>query len=178
PAIDSHEPGSGWLYIMDLRTGEPIMAFGDPSLPENIAEFEAAGVPIFEMEGDHSDPWPIGSHGPLIEVIDENTLRLMVHDNGNEERGFTRTMVYELDLITKKARIVFEYEGDVLFETWGNAVPAFDDQYVLANWAAPSEGFMTIRDWDGELHWKMDYEEGYDLATYHVEIIDPIVEQL
>jgi hypothetical protein len=81
----------------------------------------------FEMAEGHEDPWFSSAHSP--EFLDNGNL--LVYDNGDYERGFSRVMEYEIDLEDRTTRVVWEYPGSLTDDPWFN--PSLGDADRLDN---------------------------------------------
>lgn len=91
---------AGLLYKIDYDSGDILWALGERG--------------DFEMEGGHKYPWFEMQHDPAI-LEDGHVL---VYDNGQLERGFSRVVEIEIDEQEMTARMVWEYPGHLTEDHW------------------------------------------------------------
>jgi hypothetical protein len=68
----------------------------------------------FEMLTVHDDPWPSHQHAP--QLTDEG--HVLLFDNGDDDRGYSRVVEYALDESAFTAELVWEYPGDMAEDPW------------------------------------------------------------
>jgi len=81
----------------------------------------------FQMVGAHEDPWFAGQHAPTFLP----NGHMLVYDNGQGARYYTRVMEYALDEEQMEAEVVWEYPGDGVDDIW--YADAYGDADRLAN---------------------------------------------
>ena len=96
------------LLKIDRVTGEVLWTLGDDG--------------DFVNETREEDPWFIGAHGPEIQP----NGNVLMYDNGDGHRGYSRAVEYALDEDGGEAFIVWEYPGagtddHFLNGVWGDA---------------------------------------------------------
>jgi len=90
------------LYRIDRASGELEWSFGEDG--------------DFAMLTEHDWPWPSHAHAP--EFLADG--HLLLYDNGDMGRDFSRVIEYVLDQDAKTAEIVWEYPGALANDVWFN----------------------------------------------------------
>ncbi len=88
------------LVAIDVASGEIAWVLGEGA--------------DFQITGADPHPWFAQAHAP--ELVGENGL--LLHDNGDAERGFSRAVEYALDLDAMTATIVWQYPPEGVDDPW------------------------------------------------------------
>ena len=156
-------------YKVDRATGDVLWAIG------LTGDFEA------DTNAEH--PWFEGAHA--VDVLENGNL--ILYDNGESDRGFSRVIEYALDETAMTSEIVWEYPGTIAEDSWQNL--AWGDVDILDNGnvfivagAAPlsddaSRLFEVDR--DGTMIWQMWWDTSDELVgSYAAERIPALAEPL
>lgn len=120
-------------------------------------------------------PWPIQQHSP----IHLGGGRLLMYDNGDEARGFSRLLEYELDEAGMVANIAWEYRGEEPWFTdfWGDA-DRLPNGNTLAVAGTNGGGGVASRIFevtaDGGLAWEIAFPTGdpFGVGNYRAQHLD------
>lgn len=70
----------------------------------------------FTLNGAGPYPWFTGSHG--LDYLGDG--KLLMYDNGNLGREYSRAIIYQVNESTMEASIIWEYSGDDVSDQWYN----------------------------------------------------------
>jgi len=151
------------VWKVDRATGEILWTLGEGG--------------DFAADPDHETPWFEMAHS--VDPIGDN--HFIMHDNGSNDRHWSRVVEYALDETTMQAEIVWEYPGDLVDDQWyvvscGDVdLLDNDNRLVVAN-----TRIMEITP-GGERVFEYNWipvDETPDLRSYQAERIEALVETL
>ncbi len=159
------------LYKVDRASGDLIWAFGEGG--------------DFAMLTEHEYPWPSHAHAP--EFLPGGTL--LIYDNGDMGRDYSRVIEYDLDQDAMTAAIVWEYPGALADDAWFNFAMGDADRLangntlVVAGTLVPNDDQSRLFEVtpDGEIVWEVRLAGDHGAAAaggFMAERIPALVEAL
>ena len=154
------------VYKIDKFTGNIIWRFG----------FNGD----FRFEGDSPIPWPHFAHAAKI----LKNGNILIYDNGNDIRDFSRAIEYEIDEVKMTAKIVWQYDGGYdRWQTnyWGDAdrLPNGNTFICAGTLEEGVESVLKEISPSGEKVWEMVFPLPADnivLSVYNAVRINPPTE--
>jgi len=157
------------VYAVDRGTGEILWTLGKDR--------------DFEMVGNYPDPWFSGAHA--TEMLGDGTL--LMYDNGDSDRGYSRAVQYALDLDEMTFELIWEYTGgdDQPWQNiiWGDA-DRLDNGNTLvtagSNGSDSSHARVAEVTPDGTIVWEFVQSDDSDepVGTYMSERIPVLLGRL
>ena len=155
------------IYKIDRATGDLLWTLGTDG--------------DFTVDGDDTDFWFSFAHA--VDVLDNGNI--LLYDNGNDARDYSRAIEYELDEIAMTAKIVWQYGNEVgdKWQTfyWGDAdrLPNGNTQVVAGSFSRIGASAIKEIDASGEKVWELSFpHDGGEsvLGMYNAERIIPPVQ--
>ena len=151
------------VWKVDRATGEILWTLGEGG--------------DFAPDPDHEWPWFEMAHS--VDPIGDN--HFIMHDNGTNERHWSRVVEYALDETTMQAEIVWEYPGDLSEDRWYVVSCGDIDQLDNGNRLVVANTRIMELTLAGELVFEYTWipvDETPDLRSYQAEKIPSLVQPL
>ena len=162
----------GNTFEIDLDSGDVLWTFG--------------------VDGDFApDPYaiePFPMHAHAFSILDDGNL--LIYDNGDEDRGYSRVVEFALDTEAMTSEIVWQYPGTLAYDPWWCSawgdVDRLPNGNTLINAGA---GTNTPRDTvsrifevtpDGDTVWRawLYQDDDTELGAYAADRVEPIAKPI
>ena len=141
----------------------------------------------FEPDPDSEFPWFYTSHDPEL----QDNGNFLIYDNGDPGHAFTRVVEYALDDEQMTSRIVWEYPGELVDDSWYHSTWGDADRMPNGNtlittsslYAAEGTNRILEVTPEGETVWEMllssaTGDEEIRYGAYRSERIPPLIQPL
>jgi hypothetical protein len=162
----------GMTFEIDKASGEVLWSFGEG--------------------GDFSpDPYaiePYPNHAHAFQILEGGNM--LIYDNGDEERGYSRVVEFSLDEDSMSSEIVWQYPGTLAYDPWWCAawgdVQRLPNGNTLINAGAgtntPEETVSRIFEVtpEGDTVWRawLHQDEELELGAYSAERYEPLAKPI